>query len=52
MGLRADLGIWLGCHHPLIPYLTAFKAELALSHANDFFDLMPFPVQRTHLLGG
>jgi hypothetical protein len=31
--------------------LTAFKAEVALQNANDFFHLLTLPVERAHLFG-
>jgi hypothetical protein len=52
MGLRACVGVWLLHRDPLVSYLTNFQAEMVLQYPNNFFDFVPFPIQRAHLMGG
>jgi hypothetical protein len=52
MGLCAFLGGGLGFPGACETSLTGFQAELTLQDLDDFFHLMPFPVQCAHFLGG
>ena len=52
MGLRAFCGARRCLPRARETSLTGFEAQWALQHLDHFFDLVPFPVQPAHLVGG